>query len=198
MTHSTDAKTLAMWMAGEFSNFDQALTNSGLFAHIKVCMRPLPQAFFDGYGLYLEQAYSGELERPYRQRAFHLKPEGDRLILIHYKPKDDCKEKLAGCSRDLTRLKTLSMDQLEPMPGCDMIVTFVDGEFKGVVESGRGCRVFRNGKDSYLDNSFTITEQNLISLDRGRDLETDEILWGSLAGAFEFKKIKDFSAEVEN
>ena len=196
MTHSTDAKTLATWMAGEFSNFDQALENAAFFAHIKVCMRPLPQTFFDGYGLYLEQAYSSELDQPYRQRAFHIKPEGDHLTLIHYKPKDECKDKFAGSSRDLGRLKTLTMDDLSPMPGCDMIVNFEEGAFKGIVESGRGCRVFRNGKDSYLDNRFEITEKNLVSIDRGRDLETDEILWGSLAGAFEFKKIKDFSSEV--
>ncbi|OKH18769.1 chromophore lyase CpcT/CpeT [[Limnothrix rosea] IAM M-220] len=196
MTHSTDAKTLTSWMAGEFSNFDQALANSALFAHIKVCMRPMPQDFFGGYGLFLEQAYSSDLGNPYRLRAFQVKPVDDHLELVHYKPKEEIKEKFFGASRDLSILKSVTMADLEPMPGCDMIVTFENGAFKGVVQEGRGCKVFRNNRESYLDNRFEITEKNLISIDRGRDPETDEIVWGSLAGAFEFKKIKDFSSEV--
>ncbi|AFY36670.1 protein of unknown function DUF1001 [[Leptolyngbya] sp. PCC 7376] len=196
MSHSTDAKALATWMAGEFSNFDQALANSALFAHIKVCMRPMPQEFFEGYGLFLEQAYSSGLEQPYRLRVFHIKPVGDHLELIHYKPKEEIKEQFFGASRNLDILKTVTMEALDPMPGCDMIVTFENGAFQGVVQEGKGCKVFRNNTESYLDNRFEITANNLISIDRGRDPVTDEIVWGSLAGAFEFKKIKNFSAEV--
>jgi CpeT/CpcT family (DUF1001) len=57
--------------------------------------------------------------------------------------------------------------------------------------------VFRNGKDTYLDNSFEITEQQLISLDRGRDMETDEHIWGSIAGPFEFTQTVSFADEVK-
>ena len=196
MTHSTDAKTLACWMAGEFSNFDQALTNSALFAHIKVCMRPMPYDFFNGYSFFLEQAYSSNTSDPYRLRVFHIKPVGEHLELIHYKPTDAATGKIKGAARDLSILSKVSMEDLEPMPGCDMIVTWEGNCFKGIVEEGRGCRVFRNNKESYLDNRFEITENHLNSIDRGRDPETDEILWGSLAGAFEFDKINDFAAEV--
>ena len=183
-------------MAGEFSNFDQALANSALFAYIKVCMRPMPQDFFDGYGLFLEQAYNSALDQPYRLRAFHIKPVDDHLELVHYKPKKEIQEKFFGASRNLDILKTITMADLEPMPGCDMVVTWENNSFQGVVQEGRGCKVFRNNKESYLDNRFEITEKNLISIDRGRDPVTDEIVWGSLAGAFEFKKIKSFAAEV--
>lgn len=197
MSHSTDAQTLARWMAGEFSNYEQALANPPLFAHIKVCMRPLPNHFFDGYGLYLEQAYSSDTSAPYRLRLFHIKPEGDRLELIHYKPKDEIKEKYIGAARNPSMMREFAMADLEPMPGCTMLVHWDATKFKGVVEAGRGCKVVRYNKESYLDNSFEITENALISIDRGRDPVTDEIVWGSIAGAFQFEKINNFSSEVQ-
>lgn len=197
MSHSTDALTLARYMAGEFSNMAQAIANPPLFAHIKVCMRPLPNHFFDGQGLYLEQAYSSDTDDPYRLRVFHIKPVDDHLELIHYKPKEDAKAKFVGAARNPVQMKDFSLTDLEPMPGCDMLVTWQDNGFHGVVEEGKGCKIMRNNKESYLDNSFEISANALISIDRGRDPVTDEILWGSLAGAFEFAKIKDFSAEVQ-
>ncbi|NJL53411.1 MAG: chorismate-binding protein, partial [Hydrococcus sp. SU_1_0] len=48
----------------------------------------------------------------------------------------------------------------------------------------------------YLDNSFEITDQQLISFDRGRDPETDELVWGSIAGPFEFFPLASFADEV--
>ncbi|MGB2927169.1 MAG: chromophore lyase CpcT/CpeT [Limnothrix sp.] len=197
MSHSTDAIALARCMAGEFSNMAQAIANPPLFAHIKVCMRSLPNSFFEGQGLYLEQAYSSDTSDPYRLRVFHIKPVDDHLELIHYKPKDEAKAKFVGAARNPAQLKEFSMEDLDPMPGCDMLVTWSGTNFQGTVQAGKGCKVVRNNKDSYLDNSFEITENALISIDRGRDPVTDEIVWGSLAGAFEFEKIKDFSAEVQ-
>lgn len=197
MSHSTDAFALARWMAGEFSNEAQALANPPLFAHIKVCMRPLPNTFFGGHGLYLEQAYSSDTSDPYRLRLFHIKPVGDRLELVHYKPKEDVKTKYVGAARNPAMMRDFSMDDLEPMPGCDMIVTWSGISFQGTVQAGRGCRVVRYNKESYLDNSFEVTANSLISIDRGRDPVTDAIVWGSIAGAFEFEKINNFSAEVQ-
>ena len=197
MSHSTDAHTLARWMAGEFSNEAQALANPPLWAHIKVCMRPLPNQFFDGYGLYLEQAYSSDTSAPYRLRLFHIKPVDDHMELVHYKPKDDAKTKYMGAARNPAMMQHFDRADLDPMPGCDMIVTWSGTSFKGTVQAGKGCRVVRYNKESYLDNSFEITDNALISIDRGRDPVTDEILWGSLAGAFEFEKINNFSGEVQ-
>ena len=56
--------------------------------------------------------------------------------------------------------------------------------------------VIRKGKESYLDNSFQINEEKLISFDRGRDPITDELLWGSVAGPFHFTRINSFANEV--
>jgi hypothetical protein len=49
---------------------------------------------------------------------------------------------------------------------------------------------------TYLDNSFEISERGLISVDRGLDPETDQLVWGSIAGPFEFVRRTSFAEEV--
>jgi len=69
VTHSTDIATLARWMAADFSNQEQAFENPPFYAHIRVCIRPLPPARFPEPTLFLEQAYDFALNQPYRLRA---------------------------------------------------------------------------------------------------------------------------------
>ncbi|MGA7935270.1 MAG: CpcT/CpeT family chromophore lyase, partial [Kovacikia sp.] len=53
MSHSTDLTALVRWMAADFSNQAQAFDNPPLYAHIRVCMRPLPFEVLSGVGLFL-------------------------------------------------------------------------------------------------------------------------------------------------
>lgn len=195
MTNPTDIATLARWMAGDFSNQEQAFLNPPLFAHIRVCMRPLPWDLLGGISLFLEQAYDINLKAPYRLRVLQLSVVGDRIDLANYKVKDQ--EKFYGASRESERLQELSAQHLEAMPGCNMIVEWTGNSFKGVVEPGKNCLVERKGKMSYLDNSFEFQEDKLVSYDRGRDPQTDELLWGSIAGAFNFDRWTSFAEEVK-
>ena len=194
MTHSTDVKALARLMAADFSNQAQALANPPFFAHIRVCMRPLPYDLLDGTSLFLEQAYDFLLGQPYRLRVFKIHVVDDRIELEHYKLKEE--EEFYGASRNPEKLKQLTIDHLEKMNGCDMIADWNSNHFKGYIKPGKACIVFRKGKESYLDNSFEIDKEKLISFDRGRDPVTDELLWGSVAGPFHFTRVNDFSNEV--
>jgi hypothetical protein len=194
MTHSQDVTTLARWMASDFSNQEQAYANPPFFAHIRVCMRPLPYDLLDGTSLFLEQAYDFMLNQPYRLRIIKLNVVGDRLELENYKVKEQ--EKFYGASRNLDLLQTLTADQIEKMTGCDMDVTWTGNSFQGEIKPGKACIVERKGKVTYLDNSFEIDGHKLISYDRGRDPETDELVWGSVAGPFEFFPIASFADEV--
>jgi hypothetical protein len=195
MTHPTDIKTLAQWMAADFSNQAQAYANPPFFAHIRVCMRPLPLDLFGETSLFLEQAYDFMLNVPYRLRVFKLMIADDRIELENYKVKDA--EKFYGASRDPQRLKTLTADQVEKMNGCDMIVEWTGKSFKGAIKQGKQCIVVRKDRETYLDNSFEVDEHQLISVDRGLDPETDELIWGSIAGPFEFTRINNFADEVQ-
>jgi CpeT/CpcT family (DUF1001) len=194
MTHATDIQTLARWMAADFSNQAQAFENPPFFAHIRVCMRPLPDELLDGLSVFLEQAYDFMLNQPYRLRVLKFIVVGDRIELENYKVTDP--EKFYGASRDLNRLQTLTADRLEKLPGCDMFVDWTGSSFKGYIKPGKACIVERNHKTTYLDNSFEVDEDRLISHDIGRDLETDEQVWGSIAGPFHFVRWANFADEI--
>jgi CpeT/CpcT family (DUF1001) len=195
MTHSTDIPTLARWMAGDFSNQAQAFENPPFFAHIRVCMRPLPYALMDGVGLFLEQAYDFMLHNPYRLRVLKFVVIDDKIEIEHYTIEPEAK--FHGAARNPALLQQLTRDKIIKMSGCTMITEWTGSTFKGYVEPGKGCKVHRNGKDTYLDNSFEISPQQLISLDRGLDMETDERVWGSIAGPFEFTQTVSFADEIE-
>ncbi|HEY9771144.1 MAG TPA: chromophore lyase CpcT/CpeT [Coleofasciculaceae cyanobacterium] len=194
MSHSQDITTLARWMASDFSNQAQAYANPPFFAHIRVCMRPLPNDLLDGISLFLEQAYDFMLDQPYRLRIIKLSVVDDRIELENYKVREQ--EKFYGASRNLDLLSTLTPDLVEKMEGCDMNVTWTGSSFQGQIKPGKACIVERQGKITYLDNSFEVTDRQLTSYDRGRDPETDELIWGSIAGPFEFFSNQSFAEEV--
>jgi len=61
-TNPSDVYTLAQWLAGDHSNWEQAIDNPPFFAHIRVGIRALPNPITDdGVWLFLEQAYDYEV-----------------------------------------------------------------------------------------------------------------------------------------
>lgn len=194
MNQSEQIKTLARLMAADFSNKQQAYDNPPFFAHIRVCMRPLPESVLSATSLFLEQAYDFMLNAPYRLRVLKFKIVQDRIELENYRVKDQ--EKFIGAARDRDKLHTLTADQLEKLDGCDMDIEWNGSSFKGVIKPGKACIVERNGRKTYLDNSFEIDQEKLISFDRGFDPVTDEMVWGSVAGPFYFTRITNFAQEV--
>jgi hypothetical protein len=196
MTHSTDLTNLARLMAADFSNQQQAFDNPPMFAHIRVCMRPLPTSLLDGTGFLVEQAYDYMVNSPYRLRVLKLIQVGDHIEIENYTVKDE--NRFYGASRDLGRLQNLKIEDLDKMPGCNMIVEWTGNSFKGHVEPGKACMVFRKGQNTYLSSSFEIDQEKFISIDQGRDPETDEQVWGSVAGPFYFVRWASFADEIKD
>jgi hypothetical protein len=195
-TNPSDVYTLAQWLAGDHSNWEQAIDNPPFFAHIRVCIRALPNPITDdGVWLFLEQAYDYELNHPYRTAVLHLIFQNDRIEMINYRLKNA--ETFFGASRDLDRLKVLDINAIEQLQGCTQWVDRTDQQtFKGAVEPGKKCCINRKGVDTYLAIEFEVTENTYSSLDRGYDIVTDERVWGSIAGAFQFVKKTSFSNEI--
>jgi len=195
-TNPSDVYTLAQWLAGDHSNWEQAIDNPPFFAHIRVGIRALPNPITDdGVWLFLEQAYDYEINHPYRTAVLHLIFQNDRIEMINYRLKNA--ETFFGASRDLDRLKVLDINAIEQLQGCTQWVDRADHQtFKGAVEPGKKCCINRKGVDTYLAIEFEVTENTYSSLDRGYDIVTDERVWGSIAGAFQFVKKTSFSNEI--
>ena len=99
ITNPNDVYTLAQWLAGDHSNWEQAIDNPPFFAHIRVGIRALPNPITDdGVWLFLEQAYDYELNHPYRTAVLHLIFQNDRIEMINYRLKNA--ETFFGASRD--------------------------------------------------------------------------------------------------
>lgn len=195
MTHATDINTLARWMAADFSNQAQAFDNPPFFAHVRVCMRPLDPELLDGVSLYLEQAYDLNINQPYRVRILKLVPAENHIEIENYVIENQ--EQFYGASREPERLQALNPQKIQKMPNCTFITQWMGNSFKGEVEPGKGCKVERNNKLTYLDSWFEIDQNRLVSHDRGRDPETDEQVWGAIAGPFEFVRWASFAEEVK-
>ena len=191
---SQDLVTLSRWMAGAFSNQKQALENSQLYAHIWVFFRPLPFEFFSGIGFYSEQVYDYDLWSPYRQGVHRMVDRGDSIYIENYGLSDPML--YAGAAREPSILKSITPDCIERRYNCSMIFKKDGDRFFGGVEPGKGCRISRKGRETYLVSEVELTETTWMSLDRGYDTTTDEHVWGSEAGPLKFEKRESFAGEV--
>ena len=100
-------------MAADFSNQAQAFENPPFFAHIRVCMRPLPTELLDGVSLYLEQAYDINLKQPYRVRVLKLVAVENHIEIENYVIENEAE--FHGASREPERLQGLTKERLKKM-----------------------------------------------------------------------------------
>jgi CpeT protein len=191
----SDSLLLAQWMAGDFSNHNQAAAEPQHYAHIRIFFRPLPFEFFNAIGFYSEQVYDYDLWSPYRQGVHKLVNRGEDTYIENYSLKDAML--YAGAAREPEILKTITHDCLERRCNCSMIFRREGDLFRGQVEPGNQCFVERNGAKTYLISDVEIGENTWVSLDKGMDINTHEKLWGSAFGMLRFEKVANFADEID-
>ncbi|MEM1368058.1 MAG: chromophore lyase CpcT/CpeT [Cyanobacteria bacterium P01_H01_bin.15] len=193
--YSANLLTLARWMAGDFSNYQQAAENPREFAHIHVFFRPLAFDFFSDIGFYSEQVYDYDLWTPYRQGIHRLVDKEDYIYIENYSLLDSFA--YAGAAREPAILKTITSDIIERRQHCSMVFRREGEKFIGGVEPGNSCLINKNGCQTYLVSDVEITESTWASFDRGLDINTHEQVWGSEHGSLKFEKRESFSHEIK-
>lgn len=191
---SNDLITLAQWMAGDFSNYQQSFNNPQKFAHIRIFFRPLPFEFFNAIGFYSEQVYDHDLWTPYRQGVHRLIDQGDQIYIENYSLEDPIQ--YAGAARELSILKTIKPDSLQRRYHCSMIFKRDGQMFRGSVEPGNLCLIEKRDCSTYLVSDVEITETTWSSLDQGLDVNTHQQVWGSAFGSLHFEKRQSFATEL--
>ncbi|MEY3825196.1 MAG: hypothetical protein RLZZ148_8 [Cyanobacteriota bacterium] len=189
-----DLMTLAQWMAGDFSNYQQSFQNPQQFAHIRIFFRPLPWEFFQAIGFYSEQVYDHDLWTPYRQGVHRLVDQGNQIYIENYSLSDPIR--YAGAARELSILKTIKPDALQRRYHCSMIFQREGELFRGAVEPGNQCLIQKRDCLTYLVSHVEITETTWTSLDVGMDVNTNQQIWGSSFGALQFEKRQSFAEEL--
>jgi hypothetical protein len=181
--------TLTQWLPGEFDNRAQAQEQPIWFVHLRLWHRLLPIQI-EGYpAFFAEQANALYLNNPYRQRVLVLKPTPDPEVCEaqYFAFKQPDRFKGAGANPAL--LTSLSLDDLERLPGCRLTVTHQNETYKAAPVPDTTCCFQYNGETRQVILGFEISADRFLSYDRGIDPSTKQAIWGAVMGAYEFQKI---------
>lgn len=181
----SDLALLVSYMQGSFSSEDQSKTDTNFF-DIRLQMKPMWLERSDAKWIYVEQAVSSKLDKPYRQRVYKVTQLSDgtfeSAVFTFPEPL-----KYAGDWKKDKPLEILTPDDLMPRTGCSVFLTKnEDGSFSGSTK-GKGCESdLRNAK--YASSEVVINANGMTSWDRGFN-EKDEQVWGATTGGYIFKKV---------
>jgi hypothetical protein len=184
---------LAQWLAGEFSNENQALSQPAWFVNLKLWHYPLPFAIAGNYALFAEQAPALKLEQAYRQRVLVIQPATatEPMTVQYYAFRDHSKWRGAGIIPQ--KLDDLTLADLEKLPGCVLEVSATESQFSAQPFSNSVCQFYVQGNLCQIQLGFTVTDQEFFSYDKGIDLQTQKPIWGALMAPYQFQKIQALS-----
>jgi hypothetical protein len=177
-----DLSTLVEWMTGSFSSEQQAAIDEG-YRDIRLEMVRIWKDRTDGYWLYVEQAAATHLDRPYRQRVYHVtrQEDGSFRSEVYALPEP---LRLAGEWRREQPLEELSPDELEVRTGCAVILLRQSEAVYAGETSGAGCTSTLRGA-SYATSVVEIRPDRITSWDRGF-AGSGEQVWGAEMGPYVF------------
>jgi hypothetical protein len=181
------------YISGEWSNKKQATQFPVLWSHIQVCYRPLDFNILEGHSFYVESAYDYSLDQPYKNGVLLVKEKNGLLEVCNFKITGS--EDFWYGSYDPTLLKNLSKERLIQLPAeCNTEFNYDMNRdlFIGKTKPGKNCIIPRKNNQTYLDSTFLLEKNQYSSLDIGRDIESNEQIWGSTQGPFRFDKIRCF------
>jgi hypothetical protein len=202
MALPSELLTLAHYLAGEFENREQSLAEPVWYVHLRLWQRPVHLFVEDSITLFVEQASVVKLDQPYRPRLLRLQvtpTNANSFQVQYYAFKDPIAVQGAGRNPDL--LKSLTVEQIEFLPGCLLNVTQQPlgndrYHFLASLPPGGKCCFTYQAQTYQVSLGFEASSEEFLSHDRGIDPQTGKAIWGAMLGPFRFKKIQDFAGEL--
>ncbi|MFN9993721.1 MAG: chromophore lyase CpcT/CpeT [Phycisphaerales bacterium] len=198
-----DLEKLASLMQGSFSSEEQSKQDPEFFdIRLKMC-RIWETRSGDGIWLYVEQAAAASVDKPYRQRVYHLSAMtysgGDGQSVTTFVSEvwmlpGDPLEFAGGCD-DPVKLAALKPERMDRKDGCQVVLICKDG---GVFEGGtigRECPSERQGA-THTTSTVRVDADGLVTWDRGFD-DTGKQVWGSAKGPYRFRRVSTPPAETK-
>lgn len=180
-----DLRRLAEWMTGSFDTFAQVNADEeadAKYRHIRGTLQVVPvkiNGLTGALALYIENAAAETRTKPYRQRIYVLKRQGENIIVeIHKinKPED-----FTGAYKNPKLLEALAMERLTREPGCDMTFRRINSKlYKGAAGADKTCKSTLRGAAHTVSNT-EITPTVLTNLDQGFD-DAGAHKWGPPPG----------------
>lgn len=175
--------TLHSWMTGNFSSAEQAAQDTNYF-DITLRMVPVWEGQPDAYWLYVEQAVTTMLDRPYRQRLYQLKAQDSTHFTSAVYSLPNPKDFIGSVATD-SLWKSITPDSLELLQGCAIHLEYKDSVFVGGTHE-KDC-LNSWGEAAYATSEVGINPHVLKSWDRGWD-STGVQVWGAENGGYVFVK----------
>ena len=198
MNFSPQLTALATYLAGEFSNQQQAWGQPAWYVNLRLWIRPVPIFTNDSITLFAEQANILQLDRPYRPRILRLR-QRENIEVEFYMFKDLATAKGAGRDRNL--IKQITPEKIEFLPDCTLKVDTQNSDsgkycFETTPVTAEPCSVTYQGTTFQVFLGFKATVNELLTYDKGIDPKTGKGTWGALMGAYHFSKVSDFSGDL--
>ncbi len=181
-----DVNLLADWLTGHFSSVEQSKTNPEYF-EIHLHASRIWTDRTDGPWIYVEQAMGSALDKPYRQRIYHIALGADGLFeSAVYELPDPAVA--VGAWKDAGKLKDVTPQNIKSRQGCTVYLKFINGNFNG---GTRGDECLSSLRGAHHASSEVLAGPNgLRTWDRGFDASGKQV-WGATAGPYVFDRMKD-------
>jgi CpeT protein len=173
-------------MQGTFSSRDQAAADSAFF-DINLVMFPIWETKPSARWLYVEQAATGSLHEPYRQRVYRVAFTADSLIESRVYELPGAKRFIHAWDKP-ELFAALSPDSLLVREGCAVFLKQEGDCFVGSTRE-RECQSSLRGA-SYATSKVEICPGKVTSWDQGWN-DKGEQVWGAEKGGYVFKKLAE-------
>jgi CpeT/CpcT family (DUF1001) len=179
-----DLAALQQLMTGKYNSEAQSKADTNYF-NISLVMKPIWTDRTDGKWLYVEQAMASKLEKPYRQRVYHLQhPSANVYTSDIYTIKEAMT--YAGAHNDEAKMEKLSFDKIELKDGCTVTLKDLGGKmYEGGTELDHCPSDLRGAK--YATTKIKMKDGELVSWDQGFDVNGKQV-WGAEKGGYIFVK----------
>ncbi len=179
---------LSAMMSGSYSSQAQSLEDTS-FYDIRLEMARIWPERTDGHWLYVEQAVSTYLDRPYRQRVYQLVEEPDgRYRSIVYTLNDPIP--LIGAWKKPSLFDQIGQERLKLREGCDIVMSY-DAEKDQYSGSTADKTCPSNLRDArWASAEVELNREVMFTWDKGLNDEGEQ-LWGSEKGPYRFEKLSE-------
>ncbi len=176
---------LVTMMTGSFSSQAQAEADTNFF-DIRLEMKPIWQDKVDpgqGHYLYVEQAAGWALDKPYRQRVYHVTDAGDGVFssMVYALPDPDAA--IGAWKLDAPLADLVPADLIE-REGCAVYLERqADGSYQGSTREKECTSTLRGA--TYATSEITIASDQVLSWDQGWN-DAGEQVWGAEISGYVF------------
>jgi|Transcript_2936 hypothetical protein len=180
------------YLIGDWTNYKQATEFPALWSHIHVCYQPLPINFLGTQSFYVESSYNYSLDKPYKTAVVSIKESEKGIEMQNYKIMQP--ERFWFGAHEPSLLTDLQQIDLFQLPNiCDTIFEYNEEKeiYFGKTRPGKKCLIIRGEKKTYLDSRMVISRNEYSSWDIGREIESDEQIWGATSGPFCFERVAE-------